>query len=62
MFSGLFLLLEVQLPTPIEVEQCLLVEVLVACLHQVALCFQVVVLRLIELSNGGLAILVFAPA
>ena len=37
----------------------MLVEVLVTGLHEVGLGFQIVVFRLVELSDGGLAVLVF---
>ena len=51
-------MLEVQLLSTIEVEEGGLVEVLVASLHEVALCIQIGILRLVKLGDGGLAVLV----
>ena len=51
--------LEVQVPPPIEVEQCPLVEAFVACLDEVRLSLQELILGLVKLSDGSLAVLIF---
>ena len=49
---------ETQVFTTIESDECLLVDVLVAGLHEVGLSLEIVVLRLVKLGDGGLAVLV----
>ena len=52
-------LLEVQCLAAIEIDKGGLVKVFVTSLNQIALCIQIDSLCLIELSDGGLAVLVF---
>ena len=50
--------LEIQFFTTIELEERMLVEILIASLNQIRLCFQVGILGFIKLSDCSLAILV----
>ena len=50
---------EIQVPASIEVEQCPLVEAFVACLNEIRLSLQILVLGLIKLSDSSLSVLVF---
>ena len=51
---------EVERLASVELEECLLVEQLVACLHEVALCAEIGVLGLVELGDVGFSVLVFS--
>ena len=50
--------LECEIFAAIEGDECLLVDVLVACLHEVGLRLEVIVLRLVELGDRRLTVLV----
>ena len=42
----------------IESDECLLIDVLVASLNEVGFCLEVIILRLVELGNGSLTVLI----
>ena len=56
--AGILFALETEVFTSVEGYQRLLVDILISGLNQVGLGFQIVVLRLVELGDGGLAVFV----
>ena len=50
--------LEVEVFASVEIDQRVLVEILITGLDQVGFGFQIVVLRLVELGDGSLALLI----